>query len=495
MIKNNPIIKSTIVIFITFYLFIAIWCFLDQQIHMDDLINSLFTSISIIVTVICIGFMWTFGIFWLRKKSLLGDLNKKRSNGRYSNTQGNLPIIQYHKFSSVASTKKSLTPIISNWVLKSTDSESVYINLLLKVAGILKQNRKALAELNEPNLLYTHSKKVTGEILKLQQTSVDKLAIQSQFDKDENFNKYHLKIEDVIRVLNSPLMVVLGMCHDVGKLDSPIEPGQKLYLLDYGIRGRNLLAKLDETWLLPKDEVNDLFIVMANYNDYDKSPKLLQNGELIYKSATSTCLTMLLLHCHNLALLNNEETIEPEEDEEDFDNVVPVIEELKEDISSSDHIALVKINNDTLKELSNQGFTENLEDAISINEIFNPLNVLPGNTKPQDNIQPQEVKIKDLQLSSTIKQKSVQVLDLSMKENKKEENNQTIHGLFTSNTISDKVEATHHITKPQVDFSKIVRPNLSSKYVKSKIRETSNKPYSINNSDKEVIEDVSDDQK
>lgn len=474
MIKNNPIIKSTLVIYLTTYLFVAIWSFLDRQIRMDELINSLCTALLIIMSVICLGFVWTLGLIWLRKTSLLSDLNKKRSNGRYSTTQGDLPAIDQHKFTTTVSTKKTLTPNLLVWVTEESDISSVYINLFLKCAGILHRNRKALAELNEPSSLYTHSKKIAEEIIKLQKIGDNELL--TQFEQCSNFKNYNLQINDLKIALHSPLIVILGMCHDIGKLDSPIEPNQSAYLPDYGIRGRNLLAKLNETWLLPKNDSSDLFIVMANYNNYDAAPKLLQNGRLICKSMNATCLTVILLYCHELGVRNNEindaeevNDVHIDEEVEQFSPLTTVFNDTQSYVNS----------NTTQRFQLVEDVVECFEATIPISEVkFESVEVPTINLNINEQPEESEETVRDLFINHSIEPSTSELKMTSHKINQapqSQDDAQTVKGFFTSN-------GNH----------KSARPNLRTTYNKSKTRYKNSKPYSINNLSNHKSIEVSD---
>lgn len=88
MTKYKHIIKYNLIIFFVIYLAIAIWSFLDKQIHMDELINSLYGAILLIIGIIPTGFAFTLVLITLQKKIMLDWLYKKRTNGRYSITQG-----------------------------------------------------------------------------------------------------------------------------------------------------------------------------------------------------------------------------------------------------------------------------------------------------------------------------------------------------------------------------------------------------------------------
>lgn len=473
MTKYKHIIKYNLIIFFVIYLAIAIWSFLDKQIHMDELINSLYGAILLIIGIIPTGFAFTLVLITLQKKIMLDWLYKKRSNGRYSITQGGLPAIAQHKFIAAASIKKSLSPNVLAWLTSLNESQVSYTNLFLKVTGILKQKRNTLAELNEPALLYTHSKKVTDEIIKLQKMS-DKEVIK-RFNNDDNFNKYHLKIEDIIVALRSPLMVIIGICHDVGKLDSPIYPGQTSYLLDFGIRGRNLLAKLDETWSLPKDDYNDLFIVMANYSNYDNAPKLLKDGKLIFKSINATCLTVILLHCHVLGLMNVEINEVEAEGDDILNEVEPCLELATEVLSVV--VTPIETNEvSTQRALQNKEFIEHSEPVILIDQVFKPVESHISNSLSETELQDTEQEVSDVLLNYNTPLKS-QKRAHSEQENDKTE----VKNLFALAPALVKPESPTQVKKPSVGQTKLSRPSLNSKYQTSKIRDTGNKPYSIHN--------------
>lgn len=468
MTKYKHIIKYNLIIYFVIYLAIAIWSFLDKQIHMDELINSLGGAMLLIIGIIPTGFASTLVLITLQKKYITDKLYKPRSNGRYSITQGDLPAVVQHKFTSATSTKKSLTPNILTWLTSLDESQSKYADLFLTIAGILKQKRNALAELNESALLYTHSKKVTDEILKLQNLS--DVEVQNHFKNDDNFKKHYLNIRDVITALRSPLMVIIGLCHDVGKLDSPLYPGQTSYLSDFGIRGRNLLAKLKETWLLPKDDYNDLFIVMANYSNYDNAPKLLKDGELVVKSVNATCLTVVLLHCHALELKNPLLDEEELDDNEPLDYVEPCLQLATEVLFTTSTAA--KTNESMVQpELQDEELVEQFEQIITIEQILPPTNAPACNLLTDEELQSHEQEISNVLNTKRLHKQNSSRCKLP-------DDRMEVSNLFPSKTPS---EPSVKIQRSRIGDDQQIRKSLRQTYQASKKRETSPKSFSIHN--------------
>lgn len=453
MTKYKHIIKYNIVIYFVIYLGITIWSFLDKQIHLDDLFTSLYSAVLLIIGVIPAGFALTLVLITLQKKLMLDWLYKKRSNGRYSITQGNLPAISPRKFTAIASTKKSLTSNQLDWLTNLSEGQSIYANLFLKIAGILKQNRNALTELNESGFLYTHSKRITDEIIKLQK--MDEEDILKQFVQDDNFNKYKLELKDIISALRSPLIVIIGLCHDIGKLDSPIYSGQTSYLPDFGIRGRNLLAKFDETWLLDKNEYNDLFIVLANYTNYDNSPKLLVNGELIFKSINATCLTVILLYCHSIGSRNIEvDELESLEDNEHIDEIEQCAQLATEVLAIP-----VKVDEVVSKHIvQDDEPTEAIEQVVPVAQVFKIPNTPLDKTLLDE--APKELDVNNIFISNNNQ-------PFTPKKYPERESNTEIKGLFTA-------------VSSQKNQSKTPRKSLNSTY-SADPRKIGQKLYSIHN--------------
>lgn len=303
MIKNNPIIKSTLIIYLSIYSGITIWELFHKE-TLVDLATSLYGVAIFIVGCAGLGFALTVLISTLAKKLLLDKLYKKKSNGRYSITTGDLPIGVPIEYDSI-DPKVELSEPINNWI-NNNESLPNYVALFLHVCKILKHRPDVLAELDTTISVFTQSKLITNEICKLQTKSKEEIygVLKSSY-----FTKYNMPLDDLLKALESPLMPIIGICHDIGKLNASSEPGQEKYLLDYGKKGRDILTKIEYTWQLSQNDIDDLFLVTSYSMEYDNSPKVLLDGHLAYRSVHATCLTAILLYCQVQCHQNVEESL------------------------------------------------------------------------------------------------------------------------------------------------------------------------------------------
>ncbi len=296
MIKRNSIISSTLTLYLCGYLCVLGWAFLGKY-QISSFLPAAENAGLLILGNLGLGFFLTVSIITYFRKFKTDRLYTKKSNGRYKTTQGLLPEGIHHKSETVWKSS-DLPPNLSAWVEINKDKHPEYVGLFRKVAGILKYNLNLPASQNNSVSLYAHSIKVSEELCKLINLPNDEIIkIMFGTSTSSGVNSY-LEMIDTLK--NEPLLPILGVAHDIGKLESIEYDGDQIKYADlFCKQSKNIVSRIKIGWGIPDDYQYALLFALNYFDGSSLLPKRLVGDKLQSKSVLGEFLIDLLIFTHN----------------------------------------------------------------------------------------------------------------------------------------------------------------------------------------------------
>lgn len=296
MIKRNSIISSTLTLYLFSYLCILGWAFLDKN-QISSFLPAAKNAGLLILGNLGLGFFLTVSIITYFRKFKTDRLYTKKSNGRYKTTQGLLPEGIQHKHETVWKSS-DLPPNLANWIKINKEKHPAYVGLFCKVAGVLKYNLNLPASQNNSMSLYAHSIKVSEELCKLINLPSDEI-IKSLYgvNTPTGVNTY-LEMIEILK--NEPLLPIMGVAHDIGKLESIEYDGNQIKYADlFCKQSKNIVSRMKVGWDIPGDYQYALLFALNYFDGSSLLPKQLVGDRLQSKSVLGEFLIDLLIFAHN----------------------------------------------------------------------------------------------------------------------------------------------------------------------------------------------------
>ncbi|MBX9865487.1 MAG: hypothetical protein K2Y14_01125 [Burkholderiales bacterium] len=296
MIKDNPIIKSIFIIFMFVYLMCSIYM-LIAGVSLKHLVNNFIDSWIMVIGLTGCGFFVSLSIVAGTKRYKLQQILRQNGNGRYGTTQGLLPDGKPLIFDSI-SLKRDLPVELQQWIISSEANHPTQTVIFIKLCGILKHHINLPATANDRMSLYAHSIKVTNKLLEYSKLSADEcneLLIRNKFLGPNN-----LKYVYFDEIKNNNLLPIIGIAHDVGKIDAAeVIAGELTYLGYHPKRARLIVSRIHAFWQLQEDLRDAIMFALGYYLEFDNRPKHYKEGGLVSTSVIGELLIHLLVCAHN----------------------------------------------------------------------------------------------------------------------------------------------------------------------------------------------------
>ncbi len=296
MIKRNSIISSTLTLYLFGYLCVLGWAFLDKY-QISSFLPAAKSAGLLILGDVGLGFFLTVLIITYFKKYKTDRLYTKKSNGRFKSTQGLLPEGIQHKSETVWKSS-DLPPSLSSWIEINKERHPKYVGLFRKIAGVLKYNLNLPASQNNSLSLYAHSIKVSEELCKLINLPSNEI-IKTMFgiSTPSGVNTY-LEMIDTLK--NEPFLPILGIAHDIGKLESIEYEGEQIKYADlFCKQSKNIVSRMKIGWSIPDEYQYALLFALNYFDGTSLLPKKIVDGKLHTKSTLGEFLIDLLVFIHN----------------------------------------------------------------------------------------------------------------------------------------------------------------------------------------------------
>lgn len=308
MIKNNPIIRSTLIIFMFIYACCGIYMLL-MGVTIKDLVSGLINTSILMIAYIGLGFSITLVVIASGKNYLLTRKLRTNSNGRYGTTTGFLPSGLDIRKSSI-SLANDLPIDLQNWIKSIELSHFAVAELFIQLAGVLKNNIELLAVVNENVSLYAHSMAVASKLLEFNSKGSDycnQIMIEHGYVTPGNY-----KVKYVEQLIEQQALPLIGIMHDLGKVLSLGEiDGETVYLPNYSERTKLIVNQMDAFWKLPEDLIDALLFASANFLNLSQCPKIIYDHKLAAKYIKGELLIQLLMCAHNDVASYEQLTYEP----------------------------------------------------------------------------------------------------------------------------------------------------------------------------------------
>lgn len=296
MIKNNPIIKATLVLFAFIYICLAIYM-LTQGVSILKLLDSFLNSSFLIIGGTLLGFCITLVVISASKNYQLNLLLKANNNGRYGTTQGYLPkrhVLDFEKLSL----KNDLPETLQTWVKTYEATNKPTIELFITIAGILKARLNLYVAGSSSITLYAHSIKVAEKLAELNISGAQ--ACNEFLIAKGYLSPNNMKMKYIEELLASQALPLIGIMHDIGKVTAFIkQDGITTYLDNYPQKSKLIASALDCFWELPENIRDSLLFAAAYYNDLQNCPKTIVDKKLLPKYVMGELLIQLLIAVHN----------------------------------------------------------------------------------------------------------------------------------------------------------------------------------------------------
>lgn len=296
MIKNNPIVKATLALVAFIYICLALYM-ITQGVSTFKLVSSLLNSIILIIGGTILGFCITLVAISAIKNYQLNLLLKANNNGRYGTTQGYLP--QRHKLDAdKISLKNDLPESIQEWVKTNEVKNNAAIDLFIILAGILKTRLNLYADGSNSITLYAHSIKVSERLITL--SSQGSEACNAFLIENGYLTPNNMKMKYIEELVNSQVLALIGIMHDIGKVNSFMEKdGVTSYLDNHPQKAKLIVSAIDCFWELDEDIRDSLLFATAYYNNFANCPKIVLDKKLVAKYVRGELLVQLLIAAHN----------------------------------------------------------------------------------------------------------------------------------------------------------------------------------------------------
>lgn len=295
MIKNNPIIKSIIVIYAFAYSCLAIYMIMNG-VRPFELVVNLYKSIIWVMCLLGLGFCITIVIISASKSFKLNKILHKNTNGRYSTTQGRLPKgVTINKDS--ISLKNDLPEDVRKWIIEHEATHTNVVELFLNLAGVLKHYIGFVTDNESKISLYAHSMKITQQLLTYSNSGVNgcnTILVNKQILKPTNMRQAYIQF-----IIDAQLLPLIGIAHDIGKIISLAKNSKtSLYLPIHNKRARIILTNFEAFWRLDSEQRDALLFAIGNYVSLDKCPKMILEKRLVSTSLHGELLVQLLISAH-----------------------------------------------------------------------------------------------------------------------------------------------------------------------------------------------------
>lgn len=296
MIKNNPIIKATLVLVAFIYTCLAIYMLINK-IPIFALASSLLNSIFLIIGSTILGFGITLVAISGVKNYQLNLLLKANGNGRYGTTQGYLPQRQQLACEKISLTK-DLPTAIQEWIKAHELSHKPAINLFITLAGILKANLNLSIERNKDISLYAHSIRICEKLVLL--NNLGSAECNAYLIKNGYLSPNNMKSKYIDELVNAQALPLIAIMHDVGKISANIQKdGIVSYLENYPHKSKLIVSSISYFWELEENIRDSLLFATAYYNDLANCPKIILDKQLVAKYVRGELLIQLLIAAHN----------------------------------------------------------------------------------------------------------------------------------------------------------------------------------------------------
>lgn len=296
MIKDNPIIKSVFIILLFVYLVCAIYM-LIAGVNIKYLIGNFVEAWILVIGITGFGFFLSLSIISGTKRYRLQQILSKNGNGRYGTTQGLLPNGKPLTIDTI-SLKRDLPVELQQWVINSERAFPTQVEIFIKLCGILKHHVNLPVSSDSDVSIYAHSIKVTSKLLEysiLSAEDCNQLLIKNKFLSPKNFK--YLYLNDIQA---NNLLVILGIAHDVGKIDAFEVIDSKLTYLDcHPKKARLIVSRIDAFWKLPENLRDAVTFALGYYLEFNNRPKHYKDGGLVSTSIIGDLLIYLLVCAHN----------------------------------------------------------------------------------------------------------------------------------------------------------------------------------------------------
>lgn len=308
MIKNNPIIRSTLIIFIFIYACCGIYMLL-MGVTIKDLVSGLINTSILMVAYIGLGFSITLVIIAGGKNYLLSRKLRANGNGRYGTTSGILPSGVEVKRVAISLTN-DLPVELQSWIKSIELTHSTAAELFIQLAGVLKNNLELLAVTNENVSLYAHSIAVANKLLEFSYKGSDycnQIMIERGYVTPGNY-----KVKYVEQLIEQQALPLIGIMHDLGKILA-LDKGNSdtLYLPNYAEKTKLIVNQMSSFWQLSEDLIDALLFASANYLNLSQCPKIIYDHKLSAKYIKGELLIQLLMCAHHDVATYEELTYEP----------------------------------------------------------------------------------------------------------------------------------------------------------------------------------------
>jgi hypothetical protein len=271
MIIRNPVIKSSLYVFL-FWWVISTAIGLPGFVFTDDIVNNMFGNFSASLIGIVLSGLLVFVYIWLQKQSQLGLIAGETIRG-LTCTIGQIP-------------RQSGMPERSELLPDFTESrvEERYMKMFLSwreqyentvygnlMDAMLKTYNYA------PYTPATHVKGGHGGRTVLEHGMLSSALMMEHGETwkytglKTDTKKVVLKLNDPDYIFNieDPMIAVIGMAHDIGKLEAYFydECGDVIGSRhEHDSTGCRMLARMPESWDLPEDDRQALFMSVAHYH-------------------------------------------------------------------------------------------------------------------------------------------------------------------------------------------------------------------------------------
>lgn len=274
--KNN-LIKSAFVVFVTWWVLCTIYAFYKNGIStVDEFEASAYIAVMVVIGAI-FGSLLVYVAIKLKKDVQTSILKSDNYNGLIC-TVGEVPLViqaplrrnvalPFEDMHSVA--KDVPSNYFTDWEKKYKVTHPAHVKLFSALVAILMHD-ESIPATHVPG---GHGNRSLLEHSLLAAYIMDELAKKYKYDglSSSKNNKKILELSDSDYLFNreDPLLALIGLAHDIGKIETYIRDKNNLIVgikAEHDLTGGRMLARVNEVWDLPEADRRAIIMAVAHYH-------------------------------------------------------------------------------------------------------------------------------------------------------------------------------------------------------------------------------------
>jgi hypothetical protein len=272
---NRNVVRSAFTVFVFWWVALAVYDFLFGSVSRYDTLRSTTALLMLTVLGVMIGIGSVWFYVWSDKKAQRALLQGESVRGLVC-TLGELPILaketrRAENLPDFSNLPNIPSDFFHSWIEKYQKNYPAHVQLMCALLRIYEQHKNLPAT----HIVGGHGGRTLLQHSLLAAYFMDKLAHSWSYTglRDRAGKRVILKLRDQAYRFNpdDPLIAIIGIAHDIGKIEAYIyaeNDGKKIIGIhhEHDLTGARMIARLPESWSIPDDDRQAMFLALAHYH-------------------------------------------------------------------------------------------------------------------------------------------------------------------------------------------------------------------------------------